>query len=119
MPHSTREKKLAYLRNRGYALQASNKREASREKWHRLRNQWIAENGGRCVQCGFADPRALQIDHVFGDGRKDRRGRGPSFVIIDIWLPENRGKYQVLCANCNQIKRVENKEIGGPPRKYE
>ena len=27
-------------------------------------------------------------------------------------------KYQLLCANCNWIKRFENKEWGGAPKKY-
>ena len=31
-------------------------------------------------------------------------------------LANTTGKYQLLCANCNQIKRVENGELGGRKR---
>jgi len=70
-----------------------------------------------CVRCGFADLRALTIDHVNGDGAKERR----------LIAGENRGRtgqrmyrilrkrgfpagYQTLCMNCQFIKRVENGE---------
>ncbi len=28
--------------------------------------------GNKCVKCGFSDPRALQIDHINGDGMDNR-----------------------------------------------
>lgn len=66
----------------------------------------LLAGGMRCKKCGFDDYRALQIDHINGGGSKNR--------LIQAKLKEdikrNPGKYQVLCANCNWIKRYENKE---------
>jgi len=64
--------------------------------------------GRRCNKCGFTDSRALQIDHVNGGGRKEGGNRGYSFYR-DV-LKDTTGKYQVLCANCNWIKRFDKKE---------
>lgn len=68
--------------------------------------------GSKCVRCGFDDFRALQIDHVFGGGRKDKL---ISRVLSDFVLSTRaqqfkEGKLQLLCANCNWIKRHENNE---------
>lgn len=65
------------------------------------------------MRCGFADVRALQIDHVLGGGvREIRSGIGYHTyylrVIESVALRE--GKYQLLCANCNWIKRAEQGE---------
>lgn len=63
--------------------------------------------------CDFSDLRALTIDHVHGKGNEHRRsiGRsaGPDFYR---WLRENDYPegFQVLCMNCQWIKRHENKE---------
>lgn len=70
-----------------------------------------------CVQCGFNDVRALQIDHKNGGGNFERKylaSRGSNylrFVLEDI-TDNNDKNYQILCANCNWIKRHENKEFG-------
>ena len=69
--------------------------------------------GEKCVLCGFSDKRALQIDHINGDGfsDKNRCRNSSSFrrrVCDSIKKGENR--YQILCANCNWIKRHENNE---------
>jgi len=69
--------------------------------------------GGKCVKCGFSDWRALQIDHINGDGNTERKKqKSPSciykMIFESINLKEN--KYQLLCANCNWIKRYEKNE---------
>lgn len=67
--------------------------------------------GNRCCRCGFSDVRALQIDHVNGGGTRDRaRLKGAIAYYIHIERNLNSGLYQLLCANCNWIKRVENGE---------
>ncbi len=69
--------------------------------------------GDECVQCGFLDKRALQIDHVNGDGCKDRKSKSNQLDYLRHVLRELKSgskKYQLLCANCNWIKRVKNKE---------
>lgn len=62
--------------------------------------------GDECVRCGFDDERALQLDHKIAIGAK----RPPKMHTIyrDVIVSQN--KYQLLCANCNWIKRVENGE---------
>ena len=70
--------------------------------------------GGKCVRCGFDDPRALQIDHINGDAVKERIKGIPGYSTYRIYLNILKGtplcEYQLLCANCNWIKRFDNKE---------
>lgn len=59
------------------------------------------------------DINCLQIDHVNGGGSNDRKIRiGSNFYrwLIKHNFPEG---FQVLCANCNWIKRFKNKEHKG------
>jgi hypothetical protein len=85
-------------------------------KNHEWRAKVLAHLGGKCVRCGFTDPRALQIDHVRGDGWQEprvgtqRRKGGGGAPYYRRVVADTTGRYQLLCANCNWIKRVENKE---------
>jgi len=87
---------------------------------NRLRDKLFAMLGDVCASCGFSDRRALQIDHVNSDGAEDRRLNGNKnkhlLVIRSLELGEKR--YQLLCANCNWIKRHERQEWGvtGPKK---
>lgn len=66
-----------------------------------------------CIRCGFTDTRALQIDHINGGGRKEidsMRTWQYYKQILVAPLEEVRKNYQVLCANCNFIKKEENQE---------
>ena len=69
----------------------------------------IIKLGAMCIKCGYDDIRSLHIDHVNGDGkgeRKKRKSVNRSIVkgLVDI------SRYQLLCANCNWIKRLEKNE---------
>ncbi len=68
--------------------------------------------GNKCCRCGFSDYRALQIDHVNGNGAAETRGLSQKTYLNKILrsLQNGEGKYQLLCANCNWIKRYENNE---------
>jgi len=69
--------------------------------------------GGKCIRCGYLDVRALQIDHIDGGGGKLRKGKGirsRTSYYKDIVDGIDIEKYQLLCANCNWIKRYENRE---------
>lgn len=84
-----------------------------KEYLRNLRNSVIEILGGKCVKCNFSDFRALQIDHINGGGSKERKERAykGSFhrhVIRSFLNKEN--KYQLLCANCNWIKRFDSEE---------
>jgi hypothetical protein len=60
------------------------------------------------------DIRALTIDHINGKGASERktlgsqaRGNGFYYWLKNHGYPEG---YQVLCFNCNWIKRLKNRE---------
>jgi len=70
-----------------------------------------------CVHCGFLDPRALQIDHIDGDGYTGRKARGEIGISLYRQVVATQGKgFQVLCANCNWIKKAEEGHYGGVKR---
>lgn len=74
--------------------------------------------GNKCCQCKFADKRCLQIDHVNGNGKIDKTrtsNRLQYLKHVKQSFLNKENKYQLLCANCNWIKRHTNKEL--PPRK--
>jgi hypothetical protein len=70
----------------------------------------------KCRRCGFKDIRALTLDHINGDGSAHRRElnirSGTQFYrwVRDNECPEG---LQVLCMNCQWIKRYENFEHNG------
>jgi hypothetical protein len=75
--------------------------------------------GDKCSQCGIKDIRVLQIDHINGNGRKDRGNLNPKdFYRYAFNKVKNGNKeYQLLCANCNWIKRYTNNEFYKQKRK--
>ncbi|SRR6266436_3335853 len=82
----------------------------SREKNRQVRAAIIRALGSQCVKCSFSDPRALQVDHVNGGGRQDKRGYILYHKIIKSQAL-GTNEYQLLCANCNMIKAVETGEL--------
>lgn len=78
-----------------------------------LRDDIFKLLGDRCSSCGFDDIRALQIDHVNGGGNRMRKDLGDVKHTKSILcsIIEGSTDYQILCANCNWIKRHTNKEI--------
>ena len=113
-----RERDPATFRQRDNRLRAENlerrqqqEREAKQIRRKRLRAQVIEILGGCCARCGFSDARALQVDHVNGDGSVDRKKfRGQDTLYKHIIRRGAQGRYQILCANCNWIKRDEDGE---------
>lgn len=87
---------------------AAKRREFKIEVFQRL--------GGICVVCGFSDERALQIDHLHGGGSRDRRQftdwRAYLKKLLSLDSKALTAQYQLLCANCNTIKKVEHGEYG-------
>jgi hypothetical protein len=68
----------------------------------------------KCAKCPYDDIRALSIDHINGDGKDhfDEKGRKLSGEKLYRWLKRNNFPigFQILCMNCQFIKRYENKE---------
>jgi hypothetical protein len=95
------------------------KRAYAQKKMREARAEVLAALGGKCVECGFDDPRALQIDHVKGGGCraenvrvKDSRSRNPIAYYKRVIASVGDGTFQLLCANHNWIKRFTNNEHG-------
>lgn len=63
--------------------------------------------GKSCARCGFDDMRALSLDHINNDGNEQRRKLGERGVYRDAKKDLQPDKYQILCMNCQFIKRVE------------
>ena len=65
----------------------------------------------KCGSCGFSDVRSLSIDHIKGNGTKHRKEIGN--VDFYQWIKKNNFPkgFQVLCFNCQWIKRVEDNEV--------
>lgn len=77
----------------------------------RIRDVIFQFFGEQCVKCGFTDRRALQMDHINGRGRDDHRmGLNQRYKLVVEQPDEAKAKFQILCANCNTIKRVEQHE---------
>jgi len=86
------------------------------------REALITVLGGKCScsgagcwhtgECIIADRRCLQIDHINGDGADDRE-RLKAVGVVNYYfshLSEAYGKIQLLCANCNWVKRHQKGE---------
>jgi len=108
-----REKNLEkYKSYNSYIYSKDYSKQARIEK----RNFILKSMGNKCIKCGFTDVRALQIDHINGGGTKEKQeiGEGVPFynylielIKLNIW---QKG-YQILCANCNSIKKYDNREV--------
>ena len=100
-----------------YRDQLDAQREKSRDDSARerldLKVQCFEKLGSKCCHCGYdTDERALQIDHVHGGGTKERKKLRSTRALYKKVLADTQGNYQLLCANCNQIKKHENEEWG-------
>lgn len=89
------------------------------QKYRRkLRTEVLEKLGNKCCKCGFLDWRALQVDHKRGGGYNARKQKEKGYIALHRnVLKHGSKKYQLLCANCNWIKRWTNKEFGGVKRK--
>lgn len=106
-------------RDKKFVVTVERNRKSSRECYRKLRHELllkVSEGEIKCKVCGFDDIRALQIDHIEGGGRR-LLGNKPMnhyrALLLDIEL---QNKCQILCANCNSIKRYEKEENGKAKR---
>jgi hypothetical protein len=80
-----------------------------------MRRKVVHALGGRCCRCGFKDWRALQIDHRNGGGNRELARLSRHAFHMKVLADPT--PYQLLCANCNWIKRYEEAEsVGGRRR---
>lgn len=84
------------------------------------RAQAIEYLGGKCVDCGFSDSRALQFAHV----TERRDGRKTVASMLWGWWKWERvvielDKCQLRCANCHMIQTAsEPLHIRGTKNQY-
>lgn len=94
-----------------------------KERRKKLKMEIIELLGSKCsnpnclVIGGCKDIRCLQIDHInrcSPEHTKFRRTSGAEYYLRVILRELKAGSkdYQLLCANCNWIKRFENGEHG-------
>ena len=95
----SREKRLEYY----YRSHETNKKR-QRDYLRRDQLRAIKILGGKCAKCGFADTRALQIDHIKAIGGQQRSKEGYAAAKRRVLAGDIRG-LQCLCANCNTIKK--------------
>ena len=116
-----------YKRNKKkIRAQQRNYQHLNRKRITKRRREWRHElkitafdllGGFKCVSCGISDRRVLQIDHISGIrlSRNDPRQRHVDQMYRDIVKGKLTKKdLQILCANCNWIKRFENEEFCRP-----
>jgi len=106
-----REKVAKWRRNHKEECLEINRRSQRKRRFEVLSHYSVGEP--RCARCGFTDLRALCIDHINGDGAQHRRETPNASKDIYSWLKKNNYPegFQVLCMNCNWIKRSENGEL--------
>lgn len=83
-------------------------REKATQQRDKFRKAIIENYGSACAFCSFSDERALQLDHINGDGFKEKKDA--TYYKKHAQEPD-RKRYQLLCANCNWIKRYEDDRI--------
>ena len=101
------------------------------EKYHTERLVLVHMLGGKCSctgdncwhtgECGVTDIRCLQLDHIRGDGTVDRIKHGCNYGVVYYYyrhLDEARVNLQLLCANCNWVKRYNKDEVSRPGDLY-
>lgn len=94
-------RQCAYLRSvKGYNTRQT--------YFKRLKDKIFDILGRECKRCRFSDIRALQIDHIDGGGYAELQQMSVSAYYHNVL--KNSHKYQILCANCNWIKRAERNE---------
>ena len=108
-------RRLEY-RQKKFCSQLCQKKSSSL-KFINTRLRLIKLLGNCCKHCGINNIRVLQIDHIDGNGKLDRRrykswrlSSGPTYKNIFEMILNGSTNYQVLCANCHVIKTYENKD---------
>lgn len=91
------------------------------EYYKKIRVEIIELLGSKCsnpynIDHGefFAFPECLQIDHINGGGFKEKKrvtnGGQEYYAFVLRQIKLGSKDYQLLCANCNWIKRHRNNE---------
>jgi hypothetical protein len=86
-----------------YSLDAGlNTKAREKARRDRTRASAFRQLGNECARCGIDDPRVFQIDHINDDGYLDKWDQMTKWKDV----LRNPHRYQLLCANCHQIKTL-------------
>lgn len=93
------------LRPSWYANHKDDIAEYYKEYRDNIKQYTINAYGGKCVECGESDFIVLVLDHINDDAQQDRleNNHKGGFKLYQ-YLRRNgypKGRYQVLCHNCN------------------
>lgn len=95
---------------RGYNKFIGNTHEKILEKnrrWRERNREKLREAKKASYAANAENWRTLHIDHVNGNGHKERQALKSRWAYSRKILHDTEGLYQILCANCNNIKRLE------------
>jgi hypothetical protein len=69
---------------------------------NKLKKDVMNAYGNKCSCCGETEPLFLEIDHVYNDGYKDKKG----YWRLLSWIRTHKypDVFQILCSNCNRGK---------------
>ena len=85
------------------------KKDLFAKKYYTLKFSVYKKYGNKCAVCGESRQPCLSIDHINGDGKEHRKHKSSLRILQDV-LGDESGRFQILCMNCQWIKRSENKE---------
>ena len=106
MPMTKREHDIKYNKSHSEQIKLMYRRNKLTLKI--LIFQVYSEGTMRCKYCGYDNIDALSIDHIKNDGEKQRNKLHLEGSGFYAWLRRNRfpSGYQVLCMNCQLLKRI-------------
>lgn len=83
-------------------------REYNKKNYIKLREELFRVYGNNCVCCGEKIPLFLTLEHRNGGGKKDFKKYNSQGVYKNAIKEKDKIKYEILCWNCNQGKRLNN-----------
>lgn len=108
-------------RNKQRPLWRKKHRDSALKRNHKMRDETRTLLGNICANpnCPIPkekmDKRALQIDHIYGNGAQERKKAKSLYTYyLDILksVRNKENKYQLLCVYCNWVKRFDSHEEG-------
>lgn len=84
------------------------------------RDRVLTLYGGKCAICGHDNRNHLQLDHINGDGCREREELGSTKQVYTRALAAYRpDRYRILCAHCNIDERIRLGHQGGRHGKFQ
>jgi len=88
--------------------------EKNQNLYRALKEEMLAKYKNKCNHCGDIRIPVLTVDHVAGDGAVHRKKTGNGITFLREVISDNSGRFQLLCMNCQWIKRHANSENKKP-----